>query len=643
MFGFLKKNKGMILLISYSVILFSLLAIFIKPNRYGDGFEYIYMLQALSTHGTPDVSETDIQIRQEKLKTQSQFESFMPKYSGFFEANNQKMYSYHFWLYPLFLVPMQWIFEKAGLEEFRVFAVTNTLFFLLALWAVWALYPGLKKRKYLLVFFYAFSPVLPYLKWTHPEAFSTALVMLALLFYVRHNLFLTVLFSAVAACQNPPIALLTIYGGGVYLWQTIQRWRKERIFNIGHFLLMGLCGSPLLFSPLFYWFYFNTPNLISKVGSASFQMVTLEKIMSFFVDLNQGLVVWAALPVLLFFILIIYQIARRNFKSLIWPLMVLGMVILSATTHNWNHGQSVLIRYATWIYPIMIFYLVEFFPLQNKKQYIILWIAALSVCLQAFLNNTVFENELSYVRHKAVPRYLLRHYPSFYNPEFEIFAERTLQTDGSFNEKLPILFMNKTFSARKMLTSYEALEKKLPTFSDPARVYLMHKMRSMKDKPRELFYISLPEGLVSEPGLVLPEGSSISLAIDHKALKGLDSVEEWGRWNASQEVSMNLTLPRTDRNFRLEFNVNPFVNSGQPRQEVDVYVNDKKATQWTFKMSSPASQASIFIPQQEIAAHPTVRITFYIQHVKSPQELGFSNDARPLGLGFISVKAVPVD
>lgn len=637
---FNKINKDIFLkwfLVVWSVFVFCFMAFIIKPARYGDGFEYIYMSESFIQHNTPDLQENDFKIAQEKLTTQNKFTSFPDSHSGFFMAENGKYYSYHFWLYSLVVSPVQSVIKAFHGNELRAFGVTNALFYIAMLWVIFYLAP--QKNRFLLTGLMAFSPLIPYITWTHTEIFSATLVAMALVFWLRKNYKLSLLLSSLASCQNPPIIIFTIWVGCTYLYGIYKQYRETKKFDLFDFAITGLCALPIIFSPLFYYINFGTFNLIKHVGGSDFGLISFHRFLSFFFDLNQGAVLYTGILLFVFIYYAIKNLVHKNFKCFELVIMCLGFVVLSMTTPNWNCGTSVFLRYFVWVYPLLAFYIVQ--NLNNDKHSCIKAILLINMLGLCFIHNWFKAGE-DFLSHRQLSKIIMSYIPSVYNPEHQIFYCRV--SHNCKTVKWPVVFSKNDMQVRKVLTDksgWEALkDNKEYTINDIA-FYEQELSRFKDNQPK---YVNVYGNKITKAVTILEIKNKISFNEIDKNISGLSVKEPWGRWSNAKTVRFGLkflSLNKKSENILLKVNGRPFINKVRQKQSIKVYANNKYITTWEFKYGQPTQELMITIPTKDIINNlSTCDLRFEIYNPRSPQELGSGADSRKLAFGFETIEVV---
>ncbi len=595
----------------------------------GDGKEYWAMVEALQN----STVAVDDEILIDKYESVQEITKQALPNQGFFKAYDENVYSYHFWLYPLFLVPFKIIAEALNAPVLFEFYAGNLFIWLLMIFVLYK-FPPLNwnvKQTYFALALMLFSPAVLYIDWIHPEVFTTSLVGMSLCFYMRNNLYLAVLFSGMAASQNPPIGLFTVFCGSLYLLDIIKQ--KEIIWR--DFFVMGLCAIPLALSPLFYYIKFGTFNLIQKTGGATWSQVGFERFFSFWFDINQGMVVCAVFLVISFIYLFSKNVWQKNFQYFSLVILPFFMVILTTATSNWNSGQILVNRYVTWVYPFVAFYVVTCWKFTSQYKNI----AAVFVALGGFiqiLSGAYLET--SYTKMHPWAMFICENYPALYNPEFEIFEERVRNREGL--AELPVVVIDEGGSVRKALVDRYSLSKLLTVYEIVDKEFIEKQKRKVTVARHSAVYLNFPRGKIVEKIEIFNIGDKLAFSEDDSRLKvrGLSHIEKWGRWSDSKNVILRFKLEPLDVKTKLVFDIKPYINPKHPKLTVDVKNNGKILNTWVFLHGKARPDTSLIITKDMLGDNGYLQLEFDIKDPKSPYELGYSQDKRKLGIGFVSVK-----
>jgi hypothetical protein len=280
------------------------------------------------------------------------------------------------------------------------------------------------------------SPVFGFLLWPHPEVLSFAMATLALVAGARGASGLATLCAAASSIQNPPLALLAVFEA---VRPTLARTRLPE--SRGRLGVLVLAAGVALASPLFFLTQFSTPNL-AAYETAGAHAMGIGKALGLIFDPDLGLVRYAPVTVGLFGALVVVA-ARRPSRRIEGALVVvlLVMMLLSSATGNWNHGTTGPSRYVVWMFPL-IAYLLTLGPtatdlLARPRR---AWAAALVVAVMGQVGVAAarggVQSPLDYLEHSTMARAILERWPAAYDPDFEVFRERTAHIeqdlDGPF-------------------------------------------------------------------------------------------------------------------------------------------------------------------------------------------------------------------
>ncbi|MBP7828741.1 MAG: hypothetical protein KA248_02360 [Kiritimatiellae bacterium] len=245
----------------------------------------------------------------------------------------------HFWAYSAVVAPLYgFLHLVAPKAEYAAFRIVNTLFLLLPFLLAWR--GGGNWRLLIVMILAAFSPLIPYTDWAHPELFCFGLVLTAfqLAREPRGRWFAPAVLG-LAATQNPPILLFfpllllrARSGPGRPAWRPL-------IPAFGAGALIGLL-------PVFYAsHYFEAWNIIQAVDQAKTSYATLARAFHFFFSPLVG-AVWI-FPACFLFLPLSIRCTNAVFAAAALVTVFLAAWASSATA-NFNAGQVGALRYAVW-------------------------------------------------------------------------------------------------------------------------------------------------------------------------------------------------------------------------------------------------------------------------------------------------------
>ena len=450
----------------------------------GDSHEYLQMLQAWANHGTPDVRPEDARQVGELLKEGSQRRDYQPL-AGFFPALDGRWYCWHFWMYPLFAVPAKLLLRAANLNEIQAFFWTNFALYLVACHAAIFRCRIEESKRWMLVGLCAISPVLWYVCWMHTEAFSLAFALLAVVFTLNRRYAIGAICASLGSMQNPPLMFLAFYIALLSIQE--KNWRV---------MVGAFCGAAASFLPtLFSLWKYQHPNLILReLGFPSAHYITLSKVGSLLFDLNQGMLPYVPLFLLLALFAFGTATVRRNWRAVGIGFTLLAMILSTASSPIWITATAGLQRYAIWMLPVFAWLIIEALPDSKALRS---WVAA-AVIVQAaiVLSHDGGNDSLSI---KAPARVVWTYAPALDNPEFVIFGQRVSGSgDPKRSENYPISYVTSSGDATKILTNVQ----NLPRLKERFRHVDPQWLRRVEQQNRErsgLFYLHPPIGAVRGP------------------------------------------------------------------------------------------------------------------------------------------------
>jgi len=112
--------------------------------------------------------------------------------------------------------------------------------------------------------------------------------------------------------------------------------------------------------------------------------------------------------------------------------------------------------------------------------------------------------------------------------------------------------------------------------------------------------------------------------------EGLQNPEGWGRWSDGDITSFFL---QTDKEYIAEFNLHAFLSVEKPRQIVTLYINGYAKQKYIFEYGKEEPRIIVNLPKAK-----RLHIVFKYEDVKSPADLGLSEDNRKIAVGFQTVE-----
>ena len=429
------------IIFSISFLLYTALA---KPIRTGDGWQYMLMATSFANHHSFELKKSDITYAYNKIaiiiNRQNEIEHLYLNEgrSGYYKALNNNLYSSHFWFYSLIASLFIPIFSFLKLNLLSIFQFTNAILIILLMY--WINYRAklTPKQKYWLIFITLSGPTWYYLKWTHPEMFSFALLYISLLEYRDNKKISACLFSSLSSLQNMAIILFPAF---IIVQELIQKKKLDK--NV---FLMSLVSTICLIPSIFFYINFRVFSLIGKYA-VDYSLISLNRMLSLFFDLNFGMIIF--IPMIL--LAAIFLCFKKDKNCLTAVFLLLAMALICSAQKNWNSGMQYINRYSFWMMPFLLVATMDYFTKIDKekikKMLIIFFLTTTIPCIIYRIIN------YQYVSFSPQARLILNLKPSWYNPEYEIFAERTTHKEGKI--VFPVVYKSEIFGVRKALIKDE--------------------------------------------------------------------------------------------------------------------------------------------------------------------------------------------
>jgi hypothetical protein len=438
-----KKEFSCQLFIFLAIVLL-LYAAFAKPSRTGDGWQYMLMAVSFSNHHSFELTKSDRLYAYNEIAIKNDLQDkfgsqyFRKKKPGYFKALNNKSYSFHFWFYSLIASLFIPLFSFLKLNLLGIFQFTNSILLILLMYWINFHAKLTSKQKFWLTFITLLGPTWYYLKWTHPEIFSFVLLYISLLEYRDNKKISACLFSSLASLQNPAIALFPAFMVG----RALIEKRKMDV----DILLMSLASAVCLLPSVFYYNYFRVFSLIAK-HAVHYDLLSMKRMLSLFFDLNFGMIIF--IPMML--LAAVFLCFKKDKNCLGAVFLLLGMALVCSVQGNWNSGMQYIHRYAFWMMPFLFVATLDYFTSFDRKKFmLIVGVFLLTTTIPCLIYRII---DYKYLDFSPQALLVLNLKPSWYNPEYEVFAQRTTHKLGTI--KFPVVYESKIFGVRKMLVKDE--------------------------------------------------------------------------------------------------------------------------------------------------------------------------------------------
>jgi hypothetical protein len=416
---------------------------YIVPSS--DAFDYLLTTEAIVNHGSINLQAQDLKTLRQDYSKKNNWDNFAIKqwyntlelevvnnpsqnnYSKiFFKANNGKYYNYHFCTLSYVNVPVRYITKFCNINPFYSYLITNILLILATLCVL--LFVGKYGTvKHLLIgSMFLCSAIFWYMDWMHPEVFIMCGVAAGLWLYFNKHSYWGIFLLALVASQAQPLGILL----ACLCFDTLINNK----INVKNVALISVSACVAVVPSMFYYINFGVTNLIQDMGFLSWKVVNYTRVFGFFFDLNQGMILTIPLLLIVYIGLWLYSLyatysKKTAFTALtLFPLFILATVLVCCTMTNWNHGQTIINRYATYIsITIMMhcIYLINVHVFNNVFKTAIYTTLLLTQAATTYYHSTnanTFYGDAHLL--KPIAKWVLGNYPQYYNPDPQILNGR---------------------------------------------------------------------------------------------------------------------------------------------------------------------------------------------------------------------------
>lgn len=120
---------------------------------------------------------------------------------------------------------------------------------------------------------------------------------------------------------------------------------------------------------------------------------------------------------------------------------------------------------------------------------------------------------------------------------------------------------------------------------------------------------------------------------------GFSNENEPEYWTVHHHINMNFKMnEQPERDFKIKFDVKPFVNDHNKYVIAFVVVNGKKLTKWVFKKDKEYPETVLYVPKKLIKSDGNVEIKFHMIGTNSEKRLGIGKDDRRKGIGLVNME-----
>lgn len=431
---------------------------------FGEWDDYLFTTASMLNDQNMSISTTDIEYAYNLFPEITNWGQFK---GSSFTTNSGDTLPWYFGTYSAACIPMIWLLEFLRLPPIYAFRLTNIFAYIFVLLYISRNVKLPSKSKLLLVLLLIFNPAIFYIVWNSAEVFIFSLVILIMVFWTNEEYCKTALFISIASSLNPTLLALAPIVTIDYAYHLItgdagkQSAKSTSFIKKNYKGILLYCISYLLaIIPLAYN-YINTGHINLTSGTSGFfdNPLVFPRFWAYLTDFNFGILPYFAPAFLLSLVLCIVAILKRTYRSLLMMLGFMLTVFAYSFMSHINSGMSGISRYNSWSAPIMLFFVAVNYDRIFEKR---VWkrIAEVIICISLLWSGLIVyryglmgANRTSYVEMSPAARFVLGHYPSFYNPLPSTFNSRIQHVDGGYDYNLPLYYIDEYGHIRKILVS----------------------------------------------------------------------------------------------------------------------------------------------------------------------------------------------
>jgi hypothetical protein len=429
--------------VQLALILLALLAT--KPDKAGDFFEYGVTAIAIARHGTPELRVEDAALAASLSPEAGYRKLFLhmrDKIAGGEQIPMPGLYrgkdgvfSIHFFAYPaLAALPFRLLMD-AGANPFKAFQLVNFG----ALWLLGMVmfrFFGSGRRSFAALALVLASGGILYGNWCSPELFTAAALLAGVMLFVLGRPLAGGLLAGLAAMQNPSLAFFSVFAPLFAVLHARSGQQAGRLPGWGALLAGAVLQGVLALLPFAFGLWqWGTPSIIA-LYSTDRSLVSLARLHSYYLDLNQGMIL--AVPGILLLLAAGFPKQQRRLAlgaALLTGLFMLALALPALSALNWNAGGKGVLRYAFWGAMPLLF--LAFAWLRGRAHGPR---ALLGLVFLMQVGAMAHAKQYGYMEFSPLSRWVLAHAPGLYNPDPEIFFERSRNTDGGLDAQAVVVY-----------------------------------------------------------------------------------------------------------------------------------------------------------------------------------------------------------
>lgn len=615
-----------------------------KELPYGEWDDYLYTTASLLNDQNMTISSDDIHYAHDLFPEAVKWGDFT---GSTFHTSSGDILPWYFGTYSAACIPMVFVLKLLRLPAIHAFALTNVLFYLLALYCVYKKLNLSAKTKLGLLLLLMLNPAVFYIIWISAEVFIFSMIILAMIQWTNQKYWQSAVLISIASSLNPTIlALAPILTIDYAYWlyqngedKTARGFIHQIKKNYKSILIYCICYVIALIPFAYNLIYTGHINLTAGAGGFFDDHLVLPRFWAYLTDLNFGFLPYYGLTFLLSIVLSVVAAIKQLYRGVLMMVGFLFTVFLYSFMEHINCGMSGIARYSCWGAPILLFSLAVTYAQLFKNAF---WRRAFEViiCISLMWSGFVVYSyglmgatRTTSISMTPFARKVLDYFPSLYNPLPSTFNSRITGVDGGYQYDTPLFYADDDDHVRKILASKTTAEDVLDnvTGNQEDMDDLRRKLSMLSDTDS---YISIDRRHEIDLFKSYQQGDIIWFTSDKRnanryVLEGLSGKKDQDAWTVGQYMRMRLKVKDAPQyaNYQMQFTIEKVFGM---KQRVVVEWNGN--TIWT-KDITEMGDYSFVIPDVN---YGVIDLVFRFPDAISPFSVDGSPDDRELALAFVS-------
>ena len=562
--------------------------------------------------------------------------------SGYTTRDGSGQMPWYFPTYAIVCIPLTLILGWLKLPTIFAFPYTNLAFLMIS---VSVMYKNLKcdeTKKSFMVLLLTLNPIVFYIGWISAEVFIYSMLIIGLTAWYNRWYRRAAFFVSAAGMLNTTImsvGIVMIVEYTLILLKTKSKAQKWSLFlkdGVPDIIKYGCCYMIGVIPMIYNYYNVGHINLTASLsGFTNGTESTISRFLAYFYDLNFGFLPYFSIILILAIILILFAIAKKNFRYIEWILTFIINVVLYSIMVHINCGMSGISRYNSWGISILIFAVVliglDFIVNKTilKVGYTAIEVGIVLTTIIVFSYGPNKASNTSYVKFTPIAKWVLDNIPGIYNPLKSTFNSRTTHVDGGYGFETPVVYYAEDGYVRKILASEkdkEELMNNYTSFTDFKKDF--NKQISCLSGI-DLCYISVPAKAKLTKAANYNIGTNLRFSTNESngmiyIYSGVNISEDWGTWSEGNKVIMRMKTSSSASILHATIKAGVYNNV----QNVIINVNDKEVYN-NPKYTGDGIEFDFGNPGEG----NLVEFTFDLPEAISPVAFGYE-DGRILGIGF---------